>query len=108
MVQRYVSEEPNVGKMATFFSGYKQGLSAGFVVEAQLLRMFLPDKPRMGLEDKLAAHHTAAAKLKLDDIGKNGKDLRYTGYRMGYDSVTALNALILFAGAAEIRHLLRQ
>ena len=108
MVQRCAYEGPNAGKMATFFSGYKQGLSAGLAVEAHLLRMLLPVKPRMALEDKLAAHHTAAVKLKLEDIRKNGKDLRYTGYRMGYDSVTAFNALVLFAGAAEIRHLLRQ
>jgi hypothetical protein len=46
--------------------------------------------------------------LKLDDIGAHGRDPGYTGYRLGVDSVIALHAAAIFAGAVSIRHLLRQ
>ncbi|HIH49983.1 MAG: hypothetical protein ABSE71_03535 [Candidatus Micrarchaeaceae archaeon] len=108
MVQRYAYEEPKERKMAKFFSGYGLGLSAGFAAEARMLKRIRPEEAGFALERKLAHYKNAAVMLKLDDIGAHGRDPGYTGYRLGVDSVIALHAAAIFAGAVSIRHLLRQ
>jgi len=108
MVQRYAYEEPKGGKMAKFFSGYGLGLSAGFAREARLLKSILPEGAGFAIERKLAHCKHAAVVLKLDDIEAHGSDPDYTGYRLGVDSVIALNGAAIFAGAELVRHLLRQ